>query len=130
MVFPRITFYVSLKTLQASQIQEENYFCHATHKEWDAILHDIRLEHKVDAESAPDDSSTLKIIADAEKAMRFPGNALDRFCYVMCSQLQISYEKLTEKEHTDLKNAVKKSTVFTTNKKGVILSLSAMRHNR
>ena len=130
MVFPRITFYVSLKTLQASQIQEENYFCHATHKEWDAILHDIRLEHKVDAESAPDDSSTLKIITDAEKAMRFPGNALDRFWYVMCSQLQISYEKLTEKEHTDLKNAVKKSTVFTTDKKGVILSLSAMRHNR
>ena len=82
------------------------------HKEWDAILHDIRLEHEADAESAPDDSDTLKMIADAEKAMRFPGNALDKFCYVMCSQLQISYEKLTEKERTDLKNIMKKSSIY------------------
>ena len=98
--------------MQASQIQEEDYFCHVTHKEWDAILHDIRLAHEADAESAPDDSSTLKIIADAEKAMCFPGNALDKFCYVMCSQLQISYEKLTEKERTDLKNIMKKSGIY------------------
>ena len=102
----------TLKALQASQIQEEDYFCHVTHKEWDAILHDIRLAHEADAESAPDDSSTLKIIADAEKAMCFPGNALDKFCYVMCSQLQISYEKLTEKERTDLKNIMKKSCIY------------------
>ena len=102
----------TLKALQASQIQEEDYFCHVTHKEWDAILHDIRLAHEADAESAPDDSSTLKMIADVEKAMRFPGNALDKFCYVMCSQLQISYEKLTEKERTDLKNIMKKSGIY------------------
>ena len=102
----------TLKALQASQIQEEDYFCHVTHKEWDTILHDIRLAHEADVESAPDDSSTLKIIADVEKAMRFPGNALDKFCYVMCSQLQISYEKLTEKERTDLKNIMKKSGIY------------------
>lgn len=102
----------TLKALQASQIQEEDYFCHVTHKEWDAILHDIRQEHEYDAESASEQSNTLKIIADAEKAMRFPGNALDKFCYVMCSQLQISYEKLTDKERADLKNIMKKSGIF------------------
>ncbi len=102
----------TLKALQASQIQEEDYFCHVTHKEWDAILHDIRLDHEADAESVPGDSNTLKMIADIEKAMRFPGNALDKFCYVMCSQLQISYEKLTEKERTDLKNIMKKSGIY------------------
>ena len=101
-----------LKALEALQVQEEDYFCHVTHKEWDAILHDIRLAHEADAESAPDDSSTLKMIADVEKAMRFPGNALDKFCYVMCSQLQISYEKLTDKERTDLKNIMKKSGIY------------------
>lgn len=52
------------------------------------------------------------MIADAEKNMRFPGNALDKFCYVMCSQLQISYEKLTKKERTNLKNIMKKSGIF------------------
>jgi len=73
----------TLKALQASQIQEEDYFCHVTHKERDAILHDIRLDHEADAKNAPDDSNTLKMIEDVEKAMRFPGNALDKFCYVM-----------------------------------------------
>ena len=102
----------TLKALQASQIQEEDYFCHVTHKEWDAILHDIRQEHEDDAESASEQSNTLKIITDAEKAMRFPGNALDKFCYVMCSQLQISYEKLTDKERADLKNIMKKSPKY------------------
>jgi len=52
----------TLKALQASQIQEEDYFCHVTHKEWNAILHDIRPDHEADAESAPDDSNTLKMI--------------------------------------------------------------------
>lgn len=102
----------TLKALQASQIQEEDYFCHVTHKEWDAILHDIRLVHEDDVESASEQSNTLKIIADAEKAMRFPGSTLDKFCYVMCSQLQISYEKLIEKERTNLKNIMKKSSIF------------------
>lgn len=102
----------TLKALQASQIQEEDYFCHVTHREWDAILHDIRQEHETDAESAPGRSNTLKIIADAEKTRRFPGDALDKFCYAMCSQLQISYEKLTDKERADLKNVMKKSGFF------------------
>ena len=39
-------------------------------------------------------------------------DALDKFCYVMCSQLQISYEKLTEKERTDLKNIMKISDIY------------------
>ena len=75
----------TLKALQASQIQEEDYFCHVTHKEWDAILHDIRLAHEADAESAPDDSSTLKIIADAEKAMCFPIAKISRFQPCFCT---------------------------------------------
>jgi len=54
----------------------------------------------------------IPLMTNAEKAMRFPGNALDKFCYVMCSQLQISYEKLAEKERADLKNVMKKSGIF------------------
>ncbi len=102
----------TLKALQASQICEEDYFCHVKHKVWDAILHDIRLKHEKDIENVSGDSNTLKIIADTQRAMRFPGNTLDKFCYVMCSQLQINYEKLTEKERADLKNVMKKSGIY------------------
>ena len=36
------------------QIQEEDYFCHVTHRTWDAILHAIREAHKDDTDSAPE----------------------------------------------------------------------------
>ncbi len=37
-----------------SEVEEEDFFCHVTHKTWDAILHDIRKAHENDMESAPD----------------------------------------------------------------------------
>lgn len=101
-----------LKALQASQIQEEDYFCHVTHKEWDSILHDIRKAHKGDAESAPDSDNSLKIIKDVQAAMKVPGTFLDMFCHIMCESLNIKYEKLSEKERSDLKNVMKKSSYY------------------
>ena len=34
------------KTILAAEVKEENFFCHVTHKTWDAILHDIRKAHE------------------------------------------------------------------------------------
>ena len=89
---------VFLKTLKASQIEEDDYFCHVTHKTWDAILHDLRTAHAGDIESSPDSSNTSSVIKTAERVLRIPGNFLDVFCYAMCEQLGIKYEKLPEKE--------------------------------
>ena len=101
-----------LKALEALQIQEEDYFCQITHRTWDAILHDIRNIHKDDTDSAPDDSNALKLIKDAQKAMAVPGSYLDVFTALMCTQLQIRYEKLTDQERTILKNIMKKSPAY------------------
>ena len=100
---------VFMETLQASQIDEDDYFCHVTHKTWDAILHDLRTAHAGDIESAPDSSNASSVIKTAERALRIPGNFLDVFCYAMCEQLGIRYEKLPEKERNDLKKVLKKS---------------------
>lgn len=102
----------ALKALETMQVQEEDYFCHVTHRTWDAILHDIREAHKDDTDSAPDDSNALKLIKDAQKAMAMPGSYLDVFTALMCTQLQIRYEKLTEQERTALKNIMKKSPAY------------------
>ncbi|MDE6748546.1 MAG: helix-turn-helix domain-containing protein [Lachnospiraceae bacterium] len=102
----------ALKALDALQIQEEDYFCQITHRTWDAILHDIRTVHKDDTDSAPDDSNALKLLKDAQKAMAVPGSYLDVFTALMCTQLQIRYEKLTEQERTILKNIMKKSPAY------------------
>ena len=102
----------ALKTLQASQIQEEDYFCHVTHKTWDAILHDIRDAHKNDRESAPDDSNSLNILNSALKALQIPGTYLDIFCHIICGQLQIKYEKLSVQDQDALKRIMKKSGYY------------------
>ncbi len=102
----------TLKTLRAAQIKEEDYFCHVTHRTWDAILHDIRVAHKNDAESVSDESNAAKLHNDIRQAMRVPGTHLDMFCHIMCSQLQIKYEKLSEQERSSLKKILQKSGVY------------------
>ena len=102
----------ALKALEAMQIQEEDYFCHVTHRTWDAILHAIREAHKDDTDSAPDGSNALNLIKDAKKALAVPGSYLDVFTALMCTQLQIRYEKLSEQERTVLKNVMKKTPAY------------------
>ncbi|MCM1543478.1 MAG: helix-turn-helix domain-containing protein [Blautia sp.] len=102
----------ALKALDALQVQEEDYFCQVTHQTWDAILHDIREAHKDDTASAPDGSNAVKLLKDAQRAMAVPGSYLDVFTALMCTQLQIRYEKLTEQERTSLKKIMKKSPAY------------------
>ena len=42
-----------LKVLDSSHIQEEEYFFHTIHSDWDNIIRTIREDHKHAAESAP-----------------------------------------------------------------------------
>ena len=102
----------ALKALETMQVQEEDYFCQVTHRTWDAILHDIREAHKDDMDSAPDGSNALNLIKDAKKALAVPGSYLDVFTALMCTQLQIRYEKLSEQERTVLKNVMKKTPAY------------------
>ncbi|MCM1221456.1 MAG: transcriptional regulator, partial [Lachnospiraceae bacterium] len=102
----------ALKALDALQVQEEDYFCQVTHRTWDAILHDIRESHKNDIVSAPDGSNAVNLLKDAQRAMAMPGSYLDMFTALMCTQLQIRYEKLTEQERTSLKKIMKKSMAY------------------
>ena len=49
------------KTILAAEVKEEDFFCHVTHKTWDAILHDIRKAHEHDIDSTPDYSLAKKM---------------------------------------------------------------------
>ena len=52
------------KTILAAEVKEENFFCHVTHKTWDAILHDIRKAHEHDIDS--------KIPEHQKQPLQFP----------------------------------------------------------
>ena len=55
---------------------------------------------------------SMKLIRDAKKALAVPGSYLDVFTALMCTQLQIRYEKLSEQERTVLKNVMKKTPAY------------------
>lgn len=102
----------ALKVLEASQIGEEDFFCHVTHKTWDTILHDIREAHENDSESAPDTTPADELIREVRKAMKSPGDKVQEFLEIFCKAFQLKYKRLSEEERTTLKKLFKKSPLI------------------
>ena len=102
----------SLKILEAGQIEEEDFFCHVTHKTWDAILHDIRKAHENDMESAPDTTPADELIREVRKAMQSTGDRVQEFLEIFCKAFQLKYKRLTDEERTTLKRLFKRSPLI------------------
>ncbi len=97
-----------LRTLQAAQIQEDEYFSHLMHEDMDRILRDIREEHKKDRTTA-DSSGTEQAKQSLDEAIHFEGSDQEKQVRVFCAQLGIDYGKLTQEEFTTLISVLKKS---------------------
>ena len=98
-----------LKILEAGQIQEEDFFCHVTHKTWDAILHDIRKAHEHDIDSTPDYSLAKKMALEIRKAIQSSGDYLGKVWAVIFNMLGIDFYKLPPDEQKILKRILSKS---------------------
>lgn len=98
-----------LKILEAGQIQEEDFFCHVTHKTWDAILHDIRKAHEHDIDSTPDYSLAKKMALEIRKAIQSSGDYLGKVWAVIFNMLGIDFYKLPPDEQKILKKILAKS---------------------
>lgn len=105
----------SLKILEAGQIAEEDFFCHVTHKTWDAILHDIRKAHEHDIDSTPDFSLAKKMALEIKKALAAPGDHLTKIWKIIFNLLDIDFDKLTADEQKVLKKVLAKSPVIKNN---------------
>lgn len=99
----------ALDTLEAGIIDEEDFFCHITHKEWDAILHDIRKSHEKDVDSAPAITPAQELILSVRKAMQTPGDYIGKLTKIFCEAFGVSYKRLSEQERATLKGIFKKA---------------------
>ena len=105
-----------LNSLEQSYIKEDEYFFHTIHKDWDAILRTIRENHQYDLESSPIDYSPYK----SEKVnlwfqiIKSNYDAEEAFWRIVCLELGIKYDSLSEKEHSTMKKILKKSKVIKT----------------
>lgn len=105
---PDIEEDVPLRTLSASQINEEDFFCHITHKTWDTILKDIRKNHEHDIDSMPDDDDILSI-QKLNQIMKSSGSSIDKYIEVFCNSLGIKYKRVSENEKESFKKLLKRS---------------------
>lgn len=103
------------ETLLAAQVEEEDFFCHITHKTWDAILRDIRKAHERDIESTPDFSLAKKVALEIQKALKSPGDHLAKIWKVIFNMLDIDFDKLPADEQKVLKKVLSKSPVIKNN---------------
>ena len=70
-----------LKVLESSHIQEEEYFFHTIHSDWNNIIRTIRENHEHAAESAPIERpmSNDKKVQRFLQALKFKGNPIEEF---------------------------------------------------
>ena len=108
---PNIDEDIPLRTLSASQIREEDFFCHITHKTWDTILKDIRKNHEQDIDSISEDDDTLSL-QKIRQIMISSGNNIDKFIKIFCNSFQLKYKKLSEDEKEFLRKLFEKSPII------------------
>ena len=99
----------AIKVLEAGQVEEEDFFCHVTHKTWDAILHDIRKAHEHDIDSTPDYSAAKKVAMDIRKAIQSSGDYLGKVWAVIFNTLGLDFYKLPPDEQKILKKILSKA---------------------
>ena len=87
---PNVSNDHTLRTLSAAQVDEEDFFCHITHKTWDSIIKDIRKNHERDIDSIPKDDDTLSL-QKIRQIMLSSGNNIDKFIEIFCNSFQLKY---------------------------------------
>lgn len=103
-----------LQVLERSHIQEEEYFFHTFHSDWDSIVRTIREAHQNAAESAPIERpvSVNKRVQRFINTLKFKSNPVEEFWRLFCDELQIPYDHLSVQEHSTMKGIFKKSKLL------------------
>ena len=108
---PNVSNDHTLRTLSAAQVDEEDFFCHITHKTWDSIIKDIRKNHEQDIDSIPEDDTALSL-QKIRQIMISSGNNMDKFIEIFCNSFQLKYKRLSEDEKELLRKLFKKSPII------------------
>jgi transcriptional regulator with XRE-family HTH domain len=105
-----------LKVLESSHIQEEEYFFHTIHSDWDNIIRTIRENHEHAAESAPIERpmSNDKKVQRFLHTLKFKSNPIEEFWRFFCDEMQIPFEQLSVDEHKTMKDVFKRSKLLRT----------------
>ncbi len=98
------------RTMELSQIKEEEYFNHVVSEDLNVILHDIRENHKTDPTTADDSNSSAEIIQNQiQDALSFEGSDLEKKAKSFLALLGIDYDAISREQFVTLIDILKKS---------------------
>ena len=98
--------------LQAAHVDEGEYFASRVHRDIDAIIEDIRENHRGRSDSALNNSVAEELKQDLEEVARFKGSKLEQLIMIFCKQTKLRYNKLTEEEKQWLTRIMRKSELL------------------
>ena len=102
-----------LQVLDAARIDDEEYFFHNIHGDLARVIRSIRENHQNATESAPiERTSNDKKMQRLLQSMKYKSNPIEEFWRYFCDELQIDYDKLSEDEHSTMKQMFKKSKLL------------------
>ena len=99
----------TFQLLQATHIDEGEYFSRRVHDDIDIIMKDLRTAHLGKNDSAPKATVVDTLKKDLEEVMNFKGSRLEQLIMLFCTQTKIKYQKLTEEEKQWLIRIAQKS---------------------
>ena len=98
-----------VRTLEVSQITEDDYFSHVIHQDLDQIVQGIRVAHKKDSTTADETTATAEVQKQLDAAMHYEGSKPEQQVKILLASLGIDYDALTMEEFTTLMNILNKS---------------------
>ena len=102
---------LTMRTLKAAQINEDEYFGRILYDELAAILKQIKAAHGTD-KTTSDGAAIEQARKQLENAQKFEGSPLEKKMNVLMGQIGIDYSKLTKEEQMTLLRVFNKSSML------------------
>ena len=102
---------LTMRTLKAAQINEDEYFGQILYDELAAILKQIKAAHGTD-KTTSDGAAIEQARKQLENAQKFEGSPLEKKMNVLMGQIGIDYSKLTKEEQMTLLRVFNRSSML------------------
>lgn len=87
-----------MKLLDASHIEDDDYFLNIIQNDLKAVISDIRANHRKDSENATDINITDKINETFDDINNYNGNLIDLLMYYFCKEIHLPLSSLSNEE--------------------------------
>ena len=106
-------FVACIQKINLIHISEDDYFCNMANHDLNAILRDLREQHKTDSGSGMESNLATELKHGLEEAASFQGSPQEKQVVMLCRKLGIDYENLPPDEFRVFIKTLRRSKLLT-----------------